>query len=65
MYSPTTPLTGYVGSNKGNFSVLAIDLCPRGGISSFSEPRRLKVAYYYTTISYSEVPHGRGISENK
>ena len=31
MQSPTTPLTGCVGGNIGDFPVLAINLYPKGG----------------------------------
>ena len=53
---------GYVGGNIGDFPVLAIDLCSKGGaLAHFQSQGDLKK---HTNNSYSEVPHGRGISEN-
>ena len=58
---------GYVGGNIGGFPVLAIDLCPKGGaLAHFqSQGDSKKHTNIATNNSYSEVPHGRGISENK
>ena len=58
---------GYVGGSIGDFPVLAIDLCPKGGaLAHFqSQEDSKKHTNNYTNNSYSEVPHDRGISENE
>ena len=59
------PHRAYRGQHRGFFCISHRFVSQGRGISSFSEPRRLKEAYLYTNNSYSEVPHGRGISENE